>query len=203
MRKLLCLCALVALTTTACRTNPDGSRKPAIGADCNYNLAMRMDRSDWMVNEATNVSRVMSARQPNRPPEHIGYLVEKRYRQMRGGPQFTMYSVTTLDRDEQIGHIDQLGRAVRYEPRRNGTFESVPAGSNTLERNVQSIFDTKHRITFRPTNERRIAFDSLDVNGDGLLQLTETASFGDRITGADRNGDGVVDFAEFDAIDVL
>lgn len=202
MRKLICLCALVALSTAACRTNPDGSRKPALGPDCD-NLALRLDRSDWMVNKATRVSQVMSARAPNRPPEHIGFLVQRQYRQMRGGPEFTMYSVTTLDRNEQIGHIDQLGRAVRYEPRRNGTFADVPVGSNTLARNVQAIFDTKFRITFAPTNERRIAFNNLDANGDGFLQGTETASFGDRITGADTNGDGVVDFQEFDAIDVL
>jgi len=114
-----------------------------------------------------------------------------------------MYTITTLNRDEQIGHIDQLGRAVRYEPRRNGGFESVDVGSNTIERNVQAIFDTKFRITLVGTSQRRIAFERLDANGDGLLQGAETASFGYRITGADTNGDGVVDFEEFNAIDVL
>ena len=114
-----------------------------------------------------------------------------------------MYSITTTNRDEQIGHVDRMGRAVRYEPKRNGSFESVPVGSNTLERNVQAIFDTMDRVTFEPTNERELAFNALDLNGDGLLQSAETRTFGDRIANADTNGDGVVDYEEFNAIDVL
>jgi hypothetical protein len=140
---------------------------------------------------------------PNRPPEHIGYLVERRYRQMRGGPQFKMYSVTTRNRNEQIGHIDQLGKAVRYEPQRNGGFVNVPAGTNTRELYVASIFEIKERVTLEETSERREAFNALDENGDGMLQRNETASFGDRITGADLNRDGFVDFEEFDQVDVL
>jgi len=215
MMHLLAFCALVALsgillTTTACRSNAGARRGPPKGglpsvlpsADCD-NIALRLDRSDWMVNQGTRSWRVVSHSAPNRPPEHIGYLVERRYRQMRGGPQFKMYSVTTLNRAEQIGHIDQIGRAVRYEPRRNGGFASVPAGSNTRELNVASIFETTDRITLEATSERREAFDALDENGDGLLQRGETISFGDRITGADQNGDGVVDFEEFDVVDTL
>ena len=207
MRNLLWLCALgavavTALSMSACKSNSNRSRTSGIAAD-NDNLALRLDRSDWMVNQGTKVSKIRAASAPNRPPEHIGYLVERQYRQARGGPEFKMYTITTLNRDEQIGHIDQLGRAVRYEPRRNGGFESVDVGSNTIERNVQAIFDTKFRITLVGTSQRRIAFERLDANGDGLLQGAETASFGYRITGADTNGDGVVDFEEFDAIDVL
>jgi hypothetical protein len=202
MRNLIWLCALVMLATAACRTGPSGQQSVQLDGNCE-NLALRLDRSDWMVNKATNVSNILAQRAPNRPPEPIGYLVERRYRQMRGGPEFTVYSVTTLDRAEQIGHIDQLGRAFRYEPRRDGSFDTVSAGSNSLDHNIQAIFDTKDRITVVSTSERRLAFERLDANGDGLLQLTETQSFGDRITGADRNGDGVVDFAEFDAVDTL
>ena len=202
MRNLIWLCALCMLALTACRTGPSGQQSVQLDGDCE-NLALRLDRSDWMVNQATHISNVLAVRAPNRPPEHVGYLIERRYRKMRGGPEFSVFTVTGLNRDDQLGHIDQLGQAYRYEPRRNGTFDTVSVGSNTRERNVQAILDTQDRITLTPTSERRIAFNALDANGDGLLQLAETQSFGDRITTADRNGDGVVDFAEFDAIDTL
>ena len=66
--------------------------------------------------------KIRAASAPNRPPEHIGFLVEKQYRQARGGPSFHMYSITTRNRDEQIGHIDQLGRAWRYEKKAGCVF---------------------------------------------------------------------------------
>ena len=202
MRNLIWLCALVMLATAACKTSAGGPRSVP-GSEDGSNLALRLDRSNWMVNKHTTVSNVLARRAPNRPPEHIGYLVKRQYREMRGGPEFRVYSVTTLNRDEQIGHIDQLGRAYRYEPRRNGSFDTVSVGANTLESNIAAIFDTLDRVTVTATNERRLAFNALDANGDGLLQIAETRSFGDRDSGADINGDGVVDFAEFDAVDVL
>ena len=48
-----------------------------------------------------------------------------------------------------------------------------------------------------------MAFEALDANGDGLLQPEESRSFGDRVSGAYTNGDGVVDFEEFEEVDIL
>lgn len=167
------------------------------------NIAERIDRGDWMVSTGTKVYKVVAQARPNRPPAHVGFVEARRYRQRRGGPEFTMYTVTTLDRGEQVGHIDSMGRAYRYEPQRNGTFEKVALPSNTLELNVRAILGSETQVTLQQTSERRLAFERLDADGDGLLQPVETRSFGDRITGADTNRDGVVDFEEFDAVDVL
>jgi hypothetical protein len=205
MRHLLLLCALAALALPGCKSSPNGPGSPyrlAPTADCD-NLALRLDRGAWMENQGTRIWKVMAASAPNRPPRHIGYVEESTYQQVRGGPQFHMLSVTTLNRKEQIGQIDQLGKAVRYEPRRNGTFEPVDLPANTRERNVAAIFDTQATITLVPTNERQLAFDAIDTSGDGLLQPGETAHLGARIHGADANRDGVVDFQEFAAVDVL
>lgn len=201
MRHLLWLCAVSALVSTGCYASVG---KPKVHHPRDpETLAMRLDRGDWMVNKASTIHKVLAASAPNRPPRHIGYVEERQYRQMRGGPEFTIYVVTTRDRKEQIGKIDQLGRAVRYEPERNGTFKQVALGSSSRELNIAAIFDTNERITLAPVSERRLAFEAVDANGDGLLQPAETRTFGDRIAGADRNGDGVVDFEEFDAVDVL
>lgn len=194
--------AVVALLLTACSSRSGASTGRTVVRP-EDNIAERIDRGDWMVSTGMNVFKVVAQAQPNRPPLHVGYLEERRYRQRRGGPEFTIYSVTTSDRDEQVGHIDQMGRAYRYEPRRNGSFEKVELPSNSLEINVQAILNSSQAVTFQKTTERRLAFERLDADGDGLLQASETRSFGDRITGADRNGDGVVDFQEFDAVDIL
>lgn len=205
MRHLHWLCAVSALVLAGCQSRtvlPTGLPTVTRPNDAT-NLVMRMDRGDWMVNQGSKVYKVVAASAPNRPPRHIGYVEERLYRQMRGGPEFTIYVVTTLDRREQIGKIDQLGRAIRYEPQRNGTFQQVDVGTNTREMSVAAIFDTLDRITLSPVSERRLAFEAIDLNGDGLLQANETSSLGDRVTGADTNGDGVVDFEEFDAVDIL
>ncbi len=165
-------------------------------------IPANMDRGRWMVNRATKVWKVMQDRD-GQPQQHIGYVLGSRYRQMRGGPEFKMYKVTRLDRDDQIGHVDQMGRAIRYEPKRNGTFDEVPVGSSSLEENVGMIFDTSARVTLMPTSKNRIAFEALDLDGDGFLQEKETEKFGPRLDEADRNGDGVVDYEEFKDIDVL
>ncbi len=204
MRHLLWLCALAAVAFAGCK-NYTGETTAAGPMDRCNNPVLKLDRGSWHVSQGSRLWKVMAASPTSatRPPRHIGYLEERRYREMRGGPEFRIYSVTTLNRKEQIGHIDQLGRAVRYEPRRDGRFQEVSAGTNTREMNIAAIFETNDRITVTPTNQRRLAFEALDANGDGLLQKNETESFGARITGADRNRDGVVDFEEFDAIDVL
>lgn len=207
MPRSLVTCALVPLAAAvlflaACSSGSSSGASRTIMRP-EDNIAERIDRGDWRVSTGTKVFKVVAQAQPNRPPEHVGFMEERRYRQRRGGPEFTMYSVTTRNRDEQVGHIDQMGRAYRYEPQRNGTFNKVELPSNSLEINVQAILGSTKSVTFQQTSERRLAFDRLDADGDGLLQKVETESFGDRITGADRNGDGVVDFEEFDAIDVL
>lgn len=191
---------MLLLAACTSRTSGESGRTVMRPED---NIAERIDRGDWRVSTGVKVFKVVAQAQPNRPPQHVGYMEERHYRQRRGGPEFTMYSITTRDRNEQVGHIDQMGRAYRYEPQRNGSFEKVALPSNSLEFNVQAILGSSEAVTFESTTERRLAFDSLDADGDGLLQKVETQSFGDRITGADRNGDGVVDFEEFDAIDVL
>ena len=207
MPRSLVICALVPLTVAAFFLSACQSRSSVKDARVvmrpEDNIAERIDRGDWMVSTGSKVYKVVEQAQPNRPPRHVGYLEERRYRQRRGGPEFTIYSVTTRDREEQVGHIDQMGRAYRYEPQRNGSFQKVELPSNALEYNVQAILQAPYVVSFQQTTERRLAFERLDADGDGLLQKTETVSFGDRITGADRNGDGVVDFEEFDAIDVL
>jgi hypothetical protein len=200
MMRTLSLCALAFIALPACTQNAGKTAAVLRGEN---SVAVRLDRGDWMVNKSTKLWKVMAVGQANRPPRHIGFLEQRGYRQARGGPDFQMYSITTRNRDEQIGHIDQLGQAYRYEPRRNGTFDKVAIGTNTLELNVQEIFEVTDDVILRETNERRLAFDALDENGDGMLQQNEARSFGDRITGADANGDGLIDFEEFDALDVL
>lgn len=205
MRHLIWLCALAALALPACQTSPSGAARP-VGWSPKDRCAdpiLALDRGDWMVHQGGKVWKVMAAPTGNRAPRHIGYVVDRQYRQMRGGPEFVVRSVTTLDRQEQIGHVDQLGHAVRYEPQRNGAFEEVSVGTNTLELSVAAIFATKERLTLAPTSERRLAFEALDLNRDGVLQPNETSAYGDRVAGADSNRDGIVDFQEFDAVDAL
>ena len=202
MRYVLCVAMLCALGATGClqRSPATGECEVAGGVDCNQ-IAARLDRGDWMVNQQTKVWKVMISRaDQNAPPRHAGYLIGKAYKQMRGGPKFQMYTVTSLNRNEQLGHIDPLGRAVRYEPRRNLGFEEVDVGTNTLTSNVAAILDTPEIVTLEPTSERRLAFEALDTNGDGTLTRDEVRVYGDRIANADSNGDGVVDFGEFQTI---
>jgi hypothetical protein len=212
MRHTRWICAVGVLLICACKASPQGSpiskdRGPAAipvqSTLCERSAILKLDRGDWMVNQGSRVWKVMVSRAANRPPEHIGYVVERQYRQMRGGPEFQIYNVTTLDRNEQIGHLDQLGRGIRYEPSRNGRFTEKSVGINTREKTVAAIFETNDTVTLQPTSERRLAFEALDVNGDGVLQANESGSFGDRVAGADTNRDGVVDFQEFNAVDVL
>lgn len=198
MRRWIWLCAALALTSAGCSSGSAATR-PQEDPD---NLASRLNRGDWMVSQATRLSKVSESR-VNLPPRHVGYLVTTDYRQMRGGPVFTMHKVTTLDRNEQIGHIDQLGRGTRYEPRRNGTFEEVDIGVGALPQQVASIFGFPRAVQLEPTSERRLAFEAIDRNRDGLLSAQESAEYGDRVQGADTNRDGLVDFEEFAAIEVL
>lgn len=204
-------CSLLALLACAVTLGCATRAAPVITSRDSAGIASRLDRGDWEISQDHRVWKVRIGRSlVDAPPRHAGFLVERRYRKVRGGPVFEMFTVTTLNRQEQIGHIDSLGRAVRYEPRRNASFEEVPVGVGTLDESVAAIFDTLEHVTLEPTTERRIAFEALDDNGDGLLtwqgtpeRPDEVSRFGDRIPRADRNRDGAVDFEEFDEIEVL
>jgi hypothetical protein len=207
MRRKLNLCALAMLVVSATTLSACASRSRTVSSTsvvrAEDNIADRIDRGDWMVNRGSKVFKVMAHGQANRPPQHVGFVEQRAYRQRRGGPEFTMYQVSTQDRKEQVGHIDQMGRAYRYEPQRNGTFNKVALGTSTLELSVQGILNSSLYVTFEATTERRLAFEALDANSDGKLENAETSSFGSRIAEADRNRDGAVDFEEFKAIEVL
>ena len=203
MRLLLgSLCALsILLPACASRVGP---RRPA-SAGRALESDTRLDRGDWMVAKGTEIAKVMEAQDEHgtsRPPRHIGYLIGRDYRQQHGGPTFRIYEVTTLNRSDVIGRIDQLGRVTRMEPRRNRTFEEVTVPHSGMENDVGAIFGTLNAISIEKTDARHVAFEALDTNHDGLLQPAETASFGSRIANADMNHDGAVDFQEFDAVEL-
>lgn len=193
--------ALLLLAPACARSRPVGGSTVS-GAD----LARRLDKGDWMVRQKSEVWKVYEAQQvagETRPPRHVGYLVRRAYRQERGGPAFHVYEVTTLNRKEVRGRIDELGRVTRYEPLRNGTFEERPVAASGLENNVASILGTDAVITLEKSSERRLAFEALDTNKSGLLEAAEIEPMGGSVAHADRNGDKQIDFDEFDAIDSL
>lgn len=179
---------------------------PCPSATTGADIAARLDRGSWMRSQGREVWKVMEEQSVNgqsRPPRHVGYLIARAYKQERGGPTFRVFEVTTLNQDEVRGRIDELGRVTRYEPQRNGTFVEAPLVASTRENDVAAILRTTKTVTLERTNERRLAFEALDSNHDGLLQPKEFEAFGSRLTAADTNHDKVVDFAEFDAIDSL
>lgn len=202
MKYLVLLVAAAAMVTVGCRS-ASLPRQVDVGTDCDA-IAARLDRGDWMVNQQTRIWKVrIDQSLQNMPPKHVGFLLAKRFRQMRGGPEFEMYTVTSLNRKEQLGHIDSVGRAVKYEPRRNRGFVEKSVGTGSLEESVAAIVGTLERVTLEATTPRRLAFEAVDVNADGLLQPAEMQPYGDRLSGADRNGDKLVDFEEFAAVENL
>ena len=185
--------------TTPCPP-PD---EPVLDIGCiESSSPLTLDRGDWTVSRRTAVWKVQES-QVNAPPKTIGYLIRRKYRQMRGGPEYHMYQVTTTNRREEIGQIDQMGRAWRYEPRRNDGFEQIDEGTHDLEIGVAAIFQTRRKVSLIETTERALAFGLLDRDGSGYLEKNEVEPHGDRLRDADMNGDGLVGFDEFDALDVL
>jgi hypothetical protein len=200
--------ALLALTpllfAAGCHTGSVASRPSS--SSSMTDVAARLDRGDWMRSTGSETWKVYEERTvdgQSRPPRHIGYLSARDYRQERGGPAFRVYEVSTLNRKEVLGRIDELGRVTRYDAQRNGTFVESPLVSSTLENNVGAIFGTPHMITLEKTDARHMAFEALDTDSNGALDAKETAAFGTRLSAADTNKDGKLDFAEFNAIDSL
>jgi hypothetical protein len=202
MRRLA-LPALAFLLLAGCSTKRVVPCPSSIsGAD----IAARLDRGDWMRSTGSETWKVFEEQTvagQTRPPKHIGYLTGRDYRQERGGPTFRVYEVSTLNRQEVLGRIDELGRVTRYDPQRNGTFLETPLTASSLENNVGAIFGSPHAITLEKTNARHLAFEALDTDKSGALEGPEVAAFGTRLIDADLNKDGKLDFAEFDAIDAL
>lgn len=199
---LLAATLVLLLAAPGCARRARSSGPSMSGAD----LARRLDKGDWMVRQGGEVWKVYEAQSvggETRPARHIGYLMARDYRQERGGPAFRIHEVSTLNRKEVLGRIDELGRVTRYDPVRNGTFEERTLASSSLENNVAAIFGLTSVVSLTKTSERHLAFEALDANHNGTLEAAETESFGTRLSGADRNGDKLLDFAEFDAIDQL
>ena len=202
MRHVTLVLAGLALVMAGCRSRSPQPMRPeqALSMGCvSGDVAVRLDRGDWMVDRRTQVWKVLE-NQPNLPPRHIGYLKRTQYKQQRGGPSFELYDVTTLNRREKIGRIDQMGRAYRFVPRRNLGFTEVDEGVASLPDSVGAVFQSMRGINLIPTTERQITFELLDKDGDGLLREQEIAGMGDRIPAADTKEYGAVDFVEFNAI---
>mgnify|MGYP001811812851 CR=1 FL=1 len=204
-RQVLWILVGVMLVMTGCARNRRVSSCDEVATTIGQrssSLPVRLDRGDWLVDKRTAIWAV-DEEQMNGPSRRIGYLVKTQYRQLRGGPLYETYDVTTLNRREKIGRIDQVGRATRFVPRRNQGFDTVDEGVGTLEDSVAAIFQTPRRVILTQTTERRLAFEAIDKNADGYLDADETRLMGDRIPSGDQNGDGKIDFQEFDALDQL
>jgi hypothetical protein len=201
-------CALLALAAVAlsgCASR--GRRAPSTSSDL-AQLApaseLTLNRGDWVMGQQTGLWVVEA--QPavqNAPPERLGYMVSRLYREVRGGPTYTMFEVSTLDRSDVIGIIDALGNAQRFRPRRNGGVDTERVGNSTLAHSVQAIFATRRPVTLLATSERALAFESLDTNGDGTLDAEEFPRLKDRTASPDLNRDGKVDAVEFEGLDDL
>ena len=188
----LALLLAAALAALGCKS---GGRARAMGP-AGTTGDFSINRGDWLMGEQVAIWRVMS--QPRTgAPERIGYVTERHYREMRGGPVFSLYEVTGLDRSQPLGIVDSLGNATRYRPRRGGGVDAEPAGNSTLILSVGAIFGTVRPLTLEKTSERALAFELLDENHDGFLDKTEFPRITDRLHSPDTNHDGKVDLQEF------
>ena len=171
-----------------------------------------VNRGDWLVGKETGVWIVLASPVGRAAPQRIGYVTSSNPRELRGGPAFEMYEVTTVDRKTVIGSIDSLGNATRFVPVRN-TVEAVPVGNNQLELSVQAIFDVVKPVMLEKTSERELAseavFNSYDHNGNGYIERDDKDADKNeyptnpvdlkRFVKADANKDGRLDKTEFEA----
>jgi hypothetical protein len=188
----------LALASTACvrSSTPTGPLPLARSTDASFAVS----RGDWLVGEQVGVWTVVEHPYEG-PPVRIGYVTERRYREVRGGPMFSMFEVTGLDRSRVVGLVDGLGAAKRFRPRRGGGLDVETLGSSTLPLSVQAILGTTRPTTLERTTERALAFEALDRNGDKLLDATEFPRLATAVSNADTNGDGKLDFQEFEQAD--
>jgi hypothetical protein len=156
-----------------------------------------INRGDWLVGEKVGLWTV-NAHPRTGAPVRVGYVTERHYREVRGGPVFQLFEVTNLDRSRAVGTVDALGNAKRFRPRQGGGFDTEAAGNSTLALGVQAILESSDPVTLDPTSERALAFEMLDANRDGVLEPKEFPRLSSKLANADRNGDGKVDFQEFE-----
>jgi hypothetical protein len=193
-----------ALTLGACSSGTRSARHGDVTAAAPVG-AFSLDRGDWLVGTETGVwlVEVPGEATGSAAPVRIGYVVGREHRQVRGGPAFTVYEVTTLDRHNTIGIVDSVGNAKRFKPRRGGNDEVEDAGNSTLAYSVQSIFEIVKPVSLVPTTESRLSFEVLDTNHDGFLDKSEFPRIGSPHSNPDTNHDGKVDPGEFDAAEDL
>ena len=197
------LAAVAALGLAGCRSRGAGtaSTLPSTAAPVG---AMSLDRGAWLVGTTTGIFTVtVPGDTPSSKPVRIGYVTARSHRQVRGGPAFTVYEVSGLERDTAVGIVDSLGNAKRFKPRANGHQEVEDAGNSTLSFSVQSIFETPKPVTLTATSERQLAFEALDADGNGTLDEKEFPAIKAARGSPDTNRDGKIDWNEFDADDDL
>jgi len=172
---------------------------------------MSLDRGGWIVGQQSGVWKV-TQEVMGKAPAHLGYVVARAHREVRGGPSFTMYEVTTTDRKDVVGMVDSLGNATRYVPGRDGSIEKVAVGNNRLDLSVAAIFDTVRPVELVKTTERALAVEALfaswDKDGDGAITRSDDIDKNEfpaqaaeikKFLAADANRDGKVDRTEFEA----
>ena len=198
----LALAGLTLALTGGCASHGRAERRAAPDSGLTGPGDWSLNRGDWLRSEQSAVWLVME-QQRDGTSHRIGYVTERRYQEMRGGPVFSVYEVWGLDRKEQLGQVDALGNAVRFDPVRNRGVESVPVGNASLQLSVGAIFGTVRPLTLERTTEHALAFDALDKNHDGKLDKTEFPRLLDKFHNPDTNHDGFLDPGEFDAADEL
>ena len=172
---------------------------------------MSLDRGGWIVGQQKGIWKV-TQEVMGKAPTQLGYVIAREHREVRGGPTFTMYEVTTTDRKDVIGFVDSLGNATRFVMGRNGSVEKVRVGNNRLDLSVASIFDTVRPVQLVPTTERALAsealFASWDKDGDGLITRSDDPEKNEfpaqpaeikRFLAADASRDGKLDRTEFES----